>query len=109
MTSDPPKIRIPILQIFVFICLKGDKKTFFIGPPSTNENKDLENWNSNFWSVRCREQDRKFVRKADNSKILEEIQNHLVSPFGILLAKRRLQLIVQCEMESIYQNCSDLL
>ena len=27
-----PNIRIPILQIFVFIYWRGDKKTFFIGP-----------------------------------------------------------------------------
>ena len=43
-TSDPPNIRIPILQIFVFVIEGGQ------------ENKDLENWNSNIWMVRCREQ-----------------------------------------------------
>ena len=43
-TSNPPNIRIPILQIFVFVIEGGQ------------ENKDLENWNSNIWRVRCREQ-----------------------------------------------------
>ena len=43
-TSDPPNIRIPILQIFVFLS------------PFNNKNKDLESWISNIWRVRCREQ-----------------------------------------------------
>ena len=52
-------IRIPVLQIFVFVYWRGTGKTFywskiFFGPmkmfscpPSINKNKDLENWNSN--------------------------------------------------------------
>ena len=42
-------IRIPILQIFVFVYWKkyfGPIKMFSC-PPSINKNKDLENWNSN--------------------------------------------------------------
>ena len=52
-----------------FYLLKGDKKTFFIGPKnifdqrkmfscpaSINKNKDLENWISNIWRLWCREQ-----------------------------------------------------
>ena len=52
-TSDPPNIRIPILQIFVFVIEGGQ------------ENKDLENWNSNIWMVRCREQVRRFFQKTN--------------------------------------------
>ena len=43
-------IRIPILQIFVFVYWSkiffGPMKMFSC-PPSINKNKDLENWNSN--------------------------------------------------------------
>ena len=58
-TSDPPNIRIPILQIFVFVIEGGQENIFLLVENIfwtnenvflslfNNKNKDLENWNSN--------------------------------------------------------------
>ena len=69
-------IRIPILQIFVFVYWRGTRNHFywsiiFFGPmkmfscpPSINKSKDLENWNSNILEVPMSRTSWNYHRKA---------------------------------------------